>query len=60
MQRLSPWLPLLAIAAIVTVMKPWQIFTQAQDAIAQTQQGSKQSQSQVAQLVPGSSMTAIP
>ena len=42
-------------AAIVTVMKPWQTFTQAQDAIAQTQQvSSKQSQSQLAQLVLGS------
>jgi endonuclease YncB( thermonuclease family) len=48
------WLPLLAIAAIVTMIKPWETFTQAQDAIAQTQQGSKQGQSQIAQLVPGS------
>ncbi len=55
MQRLTTWLPLLAIAAIVTVMKPWQTFTQAQDTIAQTQQASKQGQSQIAQLVlPGS------
>jgi len=54
MQRLVTWFPLLAIAAIITAMKPWQTFTQAQDAIAQTQQGSKQAQSQVAQLVPGS------
>jgi endonuclease YncB( thermonuclease family) len=41
-------------AALGTVIKPWHIFTQAQDAIAQTQQASQQSQSQVAQLVPGS------
>ena len=54
MPRLSPWFPLLAIAALVTAMKPWQPFTQAQDAIAQTQQSSQQAQSQVAQLVPGS------
>jgi endonuclease YncB( thermonuclease family) len=55
MQRLVTWFPLLAIAAIITAMKPWQTFTQAQDAIAQTQQASsKQSQSQTAQVVPGS------
>jgi endonuclease YncB( thermonuclease family) len=54
MQRLVTWVPLLAITALVTAMKPWQTFTQAQDAIAQTQQGSKQSQSQIAQVVPGS------
>ena len=41
-------------AALVTAMKPWQTFTQAQDAIAQTQQASQQSQSHLAQLVPGS------
>ena len=35
-------------------MKPWQPFSQAQDATPQTRQASNQGQSQIAQLVPGS------
>jgi len=35
-------------------MKPWQPFSQAQDATPQTRQARNQGQPQIAQLVPGS------
>jgi hypothetical protein len=53
MKRLMNWLPLVAIALVIGLMKPWESLSQAKQ-IQQDIQQSDAEQSQIYQLVPGS------